>query len=132
MARVVLDSSAVLALLRSESGSEQVEEVIDDALVSAVNEAEVISKLIWRGDSVEKAKQTVAALSYEVIPLDRALAVRAGGLWGSTKRYGLSLGDRCCLALAERERVPALTTDANWRNVAIGVEIKLLRGRPHK
>lgn len=132
MARVVLDASAILAVLRSEPGSEQVERVIDDALVSAVNEAEVISKLIWRGDSAERAKQTVAALPYDVVPLDRALAVRAGVLWQSTRRQSLSLGDRCCLALAEREHLPVLTADTVWGAVSIGVEIQLIGGRRRK
>jgi ribonuclease VapC len=132
MALAVLDSSAILALLRSEIGSDQVEEVIDRALVCAVNEAEVVSKLIWHGETPESAKRIVAALPYEVVPLDRALAVRAGILWQSTQRQSLSLGDRCCLALAERERLPALTADTIWREVSIGVEIRLLSGRRRK
>jgi PIN domain nuclease of toxin-antitoxin system len=129
VAEVVLDSSAVLALLRAEPGAAQVEAVIARALISVVNEAEVVSKLIWRGDSSAHALEIVAQLPYEAAPLDQGLAYRAGSLWELTKRYGLSLADRCCLALAEREHLPVLTADAIWRSVEVGVEIRLLAGR---
>lgn len=132
MAEAVLDSSAILAVLRSEPGVEQVIAAMARSLVSVVNEAEVVSKLIWRGDTPAQALQIVAALPYETVALDRYLADRAGALWPLTKRYGLSLGDRCCLALAERERLPVLTADTIWRDVDIGVEIRMITGRRRK
>jgi ribonuclease VapC len=127
MAQAVLDASAILAVLRAESGAEQVEMLLSDSLVSVVNEAEVISKLIWRGDSPERALQIVETLPYQVVDLDKRLARRAGAMWELTKRQGLSLADRCCLALAEREGLPAVTTDTVWADVSIGVEIRLIR-----
>ncbi len=127
MAQAVLDASAILALLRAESGAEQVEMLLSDSLVSVVNEAEVISKLIWRGDSPERAERIVKTLPYQVVDLDKRLARRAGAMWELTKRQGLSLADRCCLALAEREGLPAVTTDTVWADVSIGVEIRLIR-----
>jgi PIN domain nuclease of toxin-antitoxin system len=127
MARAVLDSSAILAVLRRESGWERVDALFGDAIVSVVNEAEVISKLIWRGDTPEAAQQTASRMPYEVVPLDRDLARRAGVLWDTTRRQGLSLGDRCCLALAEREGLPALTTDKAWANITLNVEVKIIR-----
>ena len=116
-------------MLRAEPGAEQVEEVMDDALVSVVNEAEVISKLLWRGDMPAQAQRIAAALPYEVAPLDYEMALRAGILWGETRKQGLSLGDRCCLALAEREGLPVLTADDVWKDVDVGVEIRLILGR---
>lgn len=129
MATAVLDASAILALLRNEAGAEQVGELIADALVSTVNEAEVISKLIWRGETPERALLIAATLPYQVVGLDRQLAQRAGALWAETKPQGLSLGDRCCIALAERERLPAITTDTQWAKVTTGVDIKVLSRR---
>lgn len=129
MAKVVLDSSAILAMLRAEAGSEQVTAVISGALVSVINEAEVIGKLIWRGETAEQAERTVRRLPYRLVDLDRSLCRRAGSWWAMTKEQGLSLADRCCLALAERERLPALTADASWAKVALGVEVRLLGGR---
>lgn len=129
MAEAVLDASAILAMLRSEPGAAEVESIIANAIVSNVNEAEVIGKLIFRGYTAEQALETVRNLPYRLAELDVALARRAGVLWQATKPQGLSLADRCCLALAERERLPALTTDSSWSNVNIDVEIRLIQGR---
>ena len=129
MAEAVLDASAILALLRSEPGSEQVAPLIADALVSVVNEAEVIGRLIWRGQTPEQALAVVAGLPYQVVDLDRDLCRQAGAWSGITKAHGLSLADRCCLALAAREGLPALTADRSWSRVALGVEVHLISGR---
>lgn len=129
MAEAVLDASAILALLRSEPGSEQVEDVIADALVSVVNESEVISKLIWRGQTSAQGLDVVRGLPYRLISLDVNLARRAGVLWHVTKAQGLSFGDRCSLALAEREGLPVFTANTRWGEVALDLEIRLIRSR---
>jgi PIN domain nuclease of toxin-antitoxin system len=129
MAEVVLDASAILALLHSEPGAEQVAPLMEMALVSVINEAEVISRLIARGRRPEEALTIVKTLPYELVDLDRDLGRRAGAWWGVTKPQGLSLGDRCCLALAEREGLPALTADRSWSKIALGVEVRLIAGR---
>ena len=129
MAEVVLDASAILALLRSEAGSEQVDAVIADSLVSVINEAEVIGKLIWRGQSPEQAVEVVRTLPYQLVDLDKGLCRRAGSWWGVTRPQGLSIADRCCLALAEREGLPALTTDSSWAKITLNVEVRLISDR---
>ena len=129
MASFVLDASAILAMLRSEPGSEQVTEVVADALVLVVNEAEVIGKLIQRGQTPDEALEVVRSLPYRLIDLDRDLGRQAGAWWGVTKAQGLSIADRCCLALAEREKLPALTTDAAWAKTTLDVDVRLIRGR---
>lgn len=127
MAKAVLDSSAVLGLLFAERGADQVEAVIEDSIISVVNEAEVISVLIRRGEPPDDALETAGRLPYRVVELDRALARRAGSLWRHFKKRGLSLGDRCCLALAERERLPVLTSDKRWADLSIGVELRFFK-----
>lgn len=129
MAEVVLDASAILAVLHSEPGAEQVAPLMEMALVSVINEAEVIGRLIGRGRSPEEAVKIVKALPYELVDLDRDLSRRAGAWSGVTKPQGLSLGDRCCLALAEREGLPALTADSSWSKITLGVEVRLIPGR---
>jgi ribonuclease VapC len=124
---VVLDSSAVLAVIRIERGYEQVARVLARSLISVVNEAEVIGVLIQKGDSVAKALEAVRALPYKLVDLDQQLARRAGSLWRDFKPRGLSLGDRCCLALAEREGLPVITGDRRWTDISIGVEVRLFK-----
>jgi PIN domain nuclease of toxin-antitoxin system len=68
-------------------------------------------------------------LPITIVDVDLDLALCAGVMEQSTRRYGLSLGDRICLALAPWERLPAITTDRTWAQAApvVNVEVRLLR-----
>ena len=127
MADAVLDSSAILAVLHSEPGAEAIAPILPDSLVSVANEAEVITVLIRNGRPAEEALELVLGLGYQLVELDIATARRAGTLWRDVKPRGLSLGDRCCLALAEREGLPVLTVDQRWAELSLDVEIRLFR-----
>ena len=127
MADAVLDASAVLAVLRREPGADTVAAIMPSAVISAVNLAEIISKLVERGASPETACELVDQLPFSVAPFDATLARRAGALRSATRSKGLSLGDRCCLALAEQQGAPALTTDRRWAELNIGISIQLIR-----
>ena len=126
MASAVLDASALLAHIRGERGSDPVAEISADALMSAVNLAEVFSKLMERSLSAEGADAIVYRYGFEVVPFDEELARRAGALRPATKALGLSLGDRACLALAQREALPVVTTDRNWTKLTLGIEIRVV------
>jgi ribonuclease VapC len=125
----VLDSSAILALLLGETGSEAVEDSLEGAAVSAVNESEVLAVLIRRGATAEEAIAVMATLDLASVALDSRLAADAGRLEAPTRSWGISLGDRCCLALAQRLRRPALTADRSWSAAAdaVSAEIRLIR-----
>jgi len=127
MGDCVLDASAVLARLREERGGEVVETRASDAIISAVNYAEVISKLIDLGVSAEAAAAAVGELELAILPFDEIDAARTGALRAATRRLGLSLGDRACLALAERLGLPVLTADRAWAELDLGVEVVLIR-----
>jgi PIN domain nuclease of toxin-antitoxin system len=127
MASAVLDASAVLALLNGETGAETVAAALDDAVISAVNYAEVVSKLIERGASLAAIIEALMNVPMRVIGFDRALAERTGTLRAETRHLGLSLGDRACLALAERERVSALTCDRSWVGAVATIEARAIR-----
>jgi ribonuclease VapC len=127
MISCVLDASAILAYLEEESGSREVEKLLDEAAVSAVNIAEVASKLAERGAPADRIRQTIQALGVEVIPCDEAIAYRIGDLRSSTKALGLSLGDRACLATALQHNVRAITADRHWKTVKVGARIHVIR-----
>lgn len=127
MTGVVLDSSAVLAMINGEPGAEGVIELLDEAILSAVNHAEVMTKLVERGIDRVLARSTVLKTGIQVIEFGIDLADRTGELRRQTRHLGLSLADRACLALAERERVPAVTADRNWAAVDLGIEIRFIR-----
>jgi len=127
MISCVLDASAVLAYLAEETGFKEIEKLLGEAGVSAVNIAEVASKLAERGTSVERVRQTIEALGVEVIPCDETLAYLIGELRASTKGAGLSLGDRACLATAIQRGVRAITADRSWKSLKLGVRIHVIR-----
>lgn len=125
MNEFVLDSSAVLAALLGETGGERVIEVAISSLICSVNHAEVIGKLINLGHSARDAQSLFNPPN--IVPADLSLANMAGGLREQTRHRGLSLGDRFCLALAQRENLPVLTADRAWAGLDLGVEVVLIR-----
>lgn len=127
MTGVVLDSSAVLAIINGEPGAERVIEILDGALLSAVNHAEIMTRLAERGIGRDVARSTVLNIGVQIIEFGIDLADRTGELRRQTRRLGLSLADRACLALAEREGVPAVTADKKWAMLDIGIKVSLIR-----
>jgi PIN domain nuclease of toxin-antitoxin system len=123
----MFDSSAVIAFLRSEPGADVVRVNLSDAVISAVNIAEIASWIVRGGETIESAQTGLDNLDLDTIDFDDDLAMRTGALMAKTKRLGLSLGDRACLATAAREGVPVLTADRAWRDLDVGVEIQLIR-----
>jgi len=127
MARIVLDASAVLAHIGGERGSDAVAQVAVDAVMSAVNLAEVYSKLVERGLSADQADSIIYRYGFEIVPFDEVLARQTGALRSATRKLGLSLGDRACLALAQRDDLPVLTADRSWAKLDLGIDIKVVR-----
>ena len=123
----VLDASAILAAIQAEPGSAKVAAMLGRAAVSAVNVAEVVTKLLRVGQTEAAAYEDLAALRLEIIPFDRALAHKTASLCPKTSRIGLSLGDRACLATAEQLGVPAVTTDRTWKTVRLGIRVLVVR-----
>jgi PIN domain nuclease of toxin-antitoxin system len=124
---VVLDSSAVLARLHREPGAERVRSVLPSAAISAVNFAEVITKLLDEGLSAAEAEDAAEQLRCQVFEADRHRSAMAALLHEKTKRTGISLGDRYCLQLAMELGVPALTTDRRWASLGLDVQVEMLR-----
>lgn len=127
MSRVVLDASALLALLNAEPGSRIVEKNLSETAVSAVNLSEVVAKLSDRGMPEKAIETALEALGLDVHAFDRAMAYSAGMIRRVSRSLSLSLGDRACLALGLRLSAPVLTTDQDWKAVKIGVKIRVIR-----
>jgi PIN domain nuclease of toxin-antitoxin system len=123
----VLDSSALLAYLNGESGADMVAGFIGDALVSSVNLAEVVIKLVDRTGSLDVARATLGIAELDVVDFTRSLAEQTGALVTRTRSRELSLGDRACLALAAREGLPVVTADRAWAGLTLDIEVRLIR-----
>jgi PIN domain nuclease of toxin-antitoxin system len=125
--RVVLDASALLALINQEAGSEKVAAVISTACMSSVNVAEVVSKLMDKGFSEAEIREIFGALKLLIIPFDEEQGFIAGLLRADTKRLVLSLGDRTCLSLAIQQKWSVLTADRVWAGLQLGLNIQMIR-----
>jgi ribonuclease VapC len=124
---IVADASAVLALLKGEAFRRFDAERLVGAAISAVNLSEVLAKLRSGGLSGVEANAATDALDLQIVPFDKSQAEAAAELFAPTRRAGLSLADRACLALALRAGKPVVTADRAWANLDVGVEIVLIR-----
>lgn len=124
---VVADSSAVLAALFDEPGGENVKDRISSLAISAVNLAEIMTRLIDKGYSDQEVRETLDLLRTQTIAFDAEQAAEAAALRSVTKKSGLSLGDRACLALGVRSGATVLTADRAWAGLEVGCPIEVIR-----
>ncbi len=123
----VLDSSAVLAVIWNEPGSDMVLDRIEGAVISAVNYAEVLTKISDRGVDGKLAKALLSSLAIDPIDFDKVQAETSSQLRPQTRHLGLSLGDRACIALAMTKGWPVITADKAWAELSFSVEVQLVR-----
>jgi PIN domain nuclease of toxin-antitoxin system len=125
---VVLDASALLAFLLAEPGSEVVEPILKRATMSRVNVAEVLQKAAALGLSPARARQDLVDLGLRFESFEEE--VQIADLYPRTHRLGLSLGDRACLSLGLRLRLPILHAERRWTGLDLGVELRNIRPKP--
>lgn len=125
---VVLDASALLVLLFNETGAEIVAARMASAVIGAVNLSEVVAKLADRGMPDAAISATFGEFDLDVRAFDAEQARMAGAMRGPTKAFGLSLGDRACLALAHQLQAVAFTADRAWSGLGLdGVRVTVIR-----
>lgn len=124
---VVLDSSAILALLLAEPGAEMVEPVIRGAEVSIVNFCEVLTKTAEAGGDIQATDAILISYGIRISAFREAHAIEAARLRPLTMDLGLSLGDRACLTQGLMSALPVLTADRQMAKADIGIDIRLIR-----
>lgn len=123
----VVDSSAFLAHAFGEAGASVTEAVFPVSAISTVNLTEIVTSMIERSWETDRIRAALEASAAEVVDHDAELAIDAAVLRRATRHRGLSLGDRACLALARRLRVPVYTADRSWGDLDVGVDIRVVR-----
>ena len=123
----VLDASALLALLNRESGANVVRPLVERPVISSVNWAELFQRTIALGMKVRDLRVRMESLGLGLLPFTSEDAELTAHLWSTTRRAGLSLGDRACLSLARRLGLPALTADRGRAAADLEVEVRLIR-----
>lgn len=124
---IVADASAVLALLLGEAIQGLNPADLNGASISAVNLTEVLTRLHDLGVPDEAINASIAELNLHVVSFDETQAREAAGFRAATRKAGLSLGDRACLALAQELECAAVTADRAWAAVDVGVEVIVIR-----
>ena len=121
--QVLLDASAVLAWLQQEPGSEVVDAVLDQALISTVNAAEVVHKLISKGATADRAWKIFDQICLTTVDFNFEMS-RTSSQYSGTK--GLSLGDRACLGTASTLGIQVLSSDQRWADLGFP-QVRMIR-----
>ena len=116
-----------MALFNVEPGADSVERVASRSAISAVNWCEAFGKLRGAGLDAARLAADMNETGIAIVAFGASDAQSAGELAPATRRHGLSLADRACLALAARLSVPAVTADRAWLDLDVGVEIVCIR-----
>jgi PIN domain nuclease of toxin-antitoxin system len=125
---VILDASALIALLSEEKGGETVASILPKSVMSSVNIAEVAKFLIERRSlSEEEVSNIIQSLIEIIIPFDTQLALISANIVRQTKALGLSLGDRACLALALQTGYTVYSADRIWSKLNLDCKIVIIR-----
>ena len=128
MNRIILDASAILAVIHQEPGHEKLTSgLLARAIASTVNLAEVQGKLVSRGWPSDEAWEDATSPVREAVPFTEEQARLAGDLILQGRRLGLSLGDRACLALGMALKAPVYTADTRWQSLDLGVRVHAIR-----
>lgn len=126
---IVLDTSALLASLQGEPGKARVDSLLltQACYLSTVSLAEFATKCLGGGMSRADFDTVLASFEFNLVPFDADLALATGALRAPTRALGLSLGDRACLALAQKLGATALTTDRPWTKLDLGIAVECIR-----
>lgn len=123
----MFDSSALLAITFNENGSARAEAVLKGGILSTVNASEVVARFVEVGAKESQARQWLLRFGLDIRPFDQELAIATGLLRATTKHFGLSLGDRACIALAQQLDRPVITADQRWSTLDLGVDVQQIR-----
>lgn len=125
---IVLDASALLALIQNEAGADVVRPLLKKAIMSAINVAEVLTALLKVDIFPEDAAIAVSDIIHKIVPFDLEQARHTSELYPYVKHKGLSLGDRACIGLGQKLQLPVYTADKIWAELKLeNVEICLIR-----
>lgn len=127
MSSVVLDASALIAVMRNEAGAGKVKAELHGALISSVNLCEVFYKAIHKGATIEAAEWAVRNLPIVSVPFNDEQASIAASIHQATLKKGVSFADRACLSLGLSKGLTILTGDEKWSELDVGANVELFR-----
>lgn len=124
---IIVDSSAFIALVNKESGWEVMEPYADAMVMSAINISESICAMRDKAIPDAKIDAVIATMVMEIAVFDAYQASKTADLRKYTKSFGLSLGDRACIALGMERKLPIFTADKIWSKCDLDADIRVIR-----
>jgi PIN domain nuclease of toxin-antitoxin system len=125
---IILDTSALLALIQEEEAAEVIKPLLKFSVMSSVNIAESLTLLQRIGISPEEALTLISDCLVTIVPFDLEQARIVAELQSNVNHKGLSLADRACIALGIKLQIPIYTADSVWAQLQLNnVNIKLIR-----
>jgi PIN domain nuclease of toxin-antitoxin system len=125
---VVLDSSALLALIQNEPGAEIIKPLLNVTVMSTINVAESLTVLQRTNIPTQEALSLINDIVNMIVPFDLEQARHVAELQSHLQHKGLSLGDRACIALGVKLQASIYTADKAWSELKVtSADIKLIR-----
>ena len=128
VSNIVFDSSVLIMLFAKEPGYEAVRGYMRHAIISTINIAEVYKYCIEvQNLGPDDCRNLIKLCGIKIIDFCEQQALISATIIKNTKQYGLSLGDRGCIALATLKNCPILTCDKIWQKVDLNIEFIMAR-----
>ncbi len=125
---IVLDSSALLAVILEEPGADRIKEALAQSVISAASLAEILTKVVRRGLDLEGAYARIGSFGLDVHPVEEEHALLAAEIYSKAPpALDLSLADRLCIALAMTLQCELLTSDRGMTQYDAGIPITPFR-----
>jgi len=125
-----MDASAVVAVACDEPHFPELPMMFTDSVITTLNLAEALSAIIKKTNSdPDIIWDSLSNYVQNHYPMDDTLTYEVVKMFPYAKQYGLSFGDRYCLALAKVLKLPIYTADRIWKNLEepLGLVINLIR-----
>jgi PIN domain nuclease of toxin-antitoxin system len=127
----VLDASAIYAVIKGEPGGLDVNKILDQSVATTYNIAEVVNKMVLRKQATHaESWLLLESLIPNTYPVDMELSEIATGFSQIIdSSFGISLGDKLCLALGKHLNKTIYTADHAWKQfeTKLNLKIKLIR-----
>jgi PIN domain nuclease of toxin-antitoxin system len=128
MSKVILDTSALLALIKNEPGASTIEDLLGQIVISSLSLAEAATSLLQSEMTLQECEECLLPLVSQLIPLDASHALLTANLMKQLKGKELPLEARACLALGIKMNLPIYTANQIWPDLGLtDIDIKLIR-----
>lgn len=84
-------------------------------------------KVQARGKDTSQLARLFIGLGVTIVPFGVGTAERAASLYSETRAYGLSLGDRACLALGLETGREVYTADRSRTEIPLAIKVTAVR-----